>query len=80
MKRSFILAAVLFLSTLALVFSSPSSSRVVKAAPPDPCTKCVARVQRDLDRCEARSGGPTQECYDNYNLGIVDCYATVCEQ
>lgn len=80
MKTSFILAAVLFLFTLALVFSSPSSSRSVKAAPPDPCTKCLGKVQRDLDKCEAQSGGPTQACYDQFNQGIVDCYATVCEQ
>jgi hypothetical protein len=80
MKRSFILAAVFFLSTLAVLFSSPSSSRVVKASPPDPCTKCVAKVQRDFEKCEARAGGPTQECYDGFNQGIVDCYATVCEQ
>ena len=80
MKRSFILPALLFLFALAVLFSSPSSSPVVKAAPPDPCTKCVAKVQRDFEKCEARAGGPTQECYDNFNLGIVDCYATVCEQ
>lgn len=80
MKRSFVLAAMLFLFTLTLVFSSPSGSRAVKASPPDPCTKCLGKVQREFERCEARSGGPTQECYDLFNAGIVECYATVCEQ
>jgi hypothetical protein len=80
MKRSFVLAAALLLSALALTFSMPYSNRVVNAAPPDKCNKCVAKVQRDLDHCEAQSGGPTQACYDQYNAGIVDCYATVCEQ
>jgi hypothetical protein len=80
MKRSFVLVVTLFLFALALAFSSPYGSRVVKADPPDKCNKCVAKVQRDLEQCEARSGGPTQECYDEYNLGIVHCYATVCEQ
>lgn len=80
MKRSFVLAAALLLSTLALTFSSTSSSNVVKASPPDPCTKCLAKVQRRFEKCEAQHGGPSQVCYDQFNADIVECYATVCEQ
>jgi hypothetical protein len=80
MKRSFVLAAALLLSGLALTFSTPYNNRAVNAAPLNKCDKCVAKVQRTLDRCEARSGGPTQACYDQYNAGISHCYATVCEQ
>lgn len=79
MKRSFVLATALFLFALALVFSSPYS--VVRASdPPDKCTKCLEKLERDFERCEAQNGGPSQECYDQFNNDIIHCYATVCEQ
>jgi hypothetical protein len=78
-KRSLVLTATLFLFVLALVFSSPYSSRTVKADQPDPCLKCLAKVQRDFEHCEAKYG-VGQFCYDQFNNGIVACYATVCEQ
>jgi hypothetical protein len=80
MRRPFALAATLVLFVLALAFSLPYSTRTAKAAPPDKCVKCQVKVQRDLEKCEAQHGGPAQECYDQFNQGIVDCYATVCEQ
>lgn len=80
MKRSFVLAAASLLFALALTFSSPYNSRAVNAAPPDPCVKCLGKVQKNFEKCEAQHGGPAQECYDQFNADIVVCYATVCEQ
>ena len=67
---------------LALVLSTPYTARTATAAPqqPDPCVKCQRKVQQRLEKCEAKSGGPTLACYDEFNQGIIDCYATVCEQ
>jgi hypothetical protein len=78
-KRSLTFTATLVLFVLALVFSSPYSARTVKADQPDPCVKCQAKVQRDFEHCEARYG-VSQFCYDQFNQGIINCYATVCEQ
>lgn len=79
MKRSLILTATLVLFVLALAFSSPFPSAAVKAQPPDPCVKCQEKVQRDFEKCEAKYG-VSQFCYDEFNNGIIACYATVCEQ
>ena len=79
MKRPLLLTATLILFVLALVFSSPFRAGVVHAVPPDPCVKCQQKVQHDLEKCEARFG-VSQFCYDQFNQGIVNCYATVCEQ
>jgi hypothetical protein len=65
------------LLTLFLTYTTPTANAVEQ---PDPCVKCQAKVQKRLEQCEAKSGGPTLECYDEFNLGIVECYATVCEQ
>ena len=78
MKRFFVLAALLSLFVLAL--ASPYATRRVAAVPPDKCVKCQGKVQQELDKCEAQNGGPSQFCYDQFNAGIVECYATVCEQ
>jgi hypothetical protein len=80
MKRSFVLALVSLLFALALTLSSPHSSRVVNAAPPDKCVKCLVKLQKDVDRCYAENGETSLECADLFNAGIVHCYATVCEQ
>jgi hypothetical protein len=82
MRRRFsYFSAALISCVLALVFSSPFISRTVKAVPKmDACDECVGQVQKTLDDCEAQNGGPSQFCYDQYNQGIVHCYATVCEQ
>jgi hypothetical protein len=79
MKRSLSLTPMLALFVLALVFSSPYSATTVKAQPPDPCVKCQEKVQRDFEKCEAKYG-VSQFCYDEFNNGIIACYATVCEQ
>jgi hypothetical protein len=72
--------AVIFCA-LALLLSTPYAGRTAHAAQqPDPCVRCQSKVQERLDKCEAQHGGPAQECYDEYNQGIVNCYATVCEQ
>ena len=78
-KRPLLFTVTLVLFVLALVFSSPFSARTVKADQPDPCVKCQAKVQRDFEHCEARYG-VSQFCYDQFNNGIIACYATVCEQ
>lgn len=81
MRRSLVLSVTLLFFALALVFSTPHTSRTAQAVTqPDACDKCVAKVQKRLDKCEAQHGGPAQECYDEFNQGIVYCYATVCEQ
>jgi hypothetical protein len=71
--------ATLVLFVLALVFSSPYSARTVKADQPDPCVKCLQKLERDFEHCEAKYG-VGQYCYDLLNNGIIECYATVCEQ
>ena len=78
-KRSVMFSVTLVLFVLALVFSSPFSARTVKADQPDPCVKCQEKVQRDFEHCEAKYG-VSQFCYDQFNNGIIVCYATVCEQ
>lgn len=80
MKRSFALTATLVLFVLALAFSSSHTSPTAKAKQTDACDECQAAVQAQLDACEAQNGGPSQFCYDQFNQGIVHCYATVCEQ
>jgi hypothetical protein len=82
MKRPFTyFSAALILLVLMLTFSLSLTTRTVKAVRTlDKCDRCVGKVQQRLEKCEAQSGGPTQACYDQYNQGIVDCYATVCEQ
>ena len=81
MRKTFVcLTLSIIFCVLAIVLSTPYATRTASAQQPDPCNKCVAKVQQRLDKCEARSGGPTQACYDQYNQGISDCYATVCEQ
>ena len=72
--------AVIFCA-LALPLSTPYAGRTAQAArQTDACEDCQAAVQRRLEKCEAKAGGPTLKCYDQFNKGIVECYATVCEQ
>ena len=85
MRKTFVcLTLSVIFCLLAVVLPTPYAARTAAAAAapqqPDPCVKCNAKVQQRLEKCEARSGGPTQQCYDEYNQGVVDCYATVCEQ
>jgi hypothetical protein len=82
MRRTFAyVSAALTFCLLMLTLSLNFTTTTVKAVqPPDPCVKCQAKVQKRLDQCEAQHGGPAQVCYDEFNQGIVDCYATVCEQ
>ncbi len=77
MRKTFVsLTLAIAFCLLALVLSTPLAA----GQQPDPCVKCQGKVQQRLEKCEAKSGGPTLACYDEYNQGIVDCYATVCEQ
>lgn len=83
MRKTFVcLTLAVIFCALALLLSTPYAARTARAAQqPDPCVKCQSKVQQRLDKCIERSGGVfTQECADEYNQGIVDCYATVCEQ
>ncbi|MGB9178872.1 MAG: hypothetical protein WCB68_06435 [Pyrinomonadaceae bacterium] len=81
MRRFFVFSVTLVFFALALIFSSPYTSRTVQAVSKiDPCEKCLAKVEKKFEKCEAKHGGPSQECYDLFNQGIIDCYATVCEQ
>ncbi len=82
MRKTFAsLTLALIFCALALLLSTPYAGRTARAArQTDACTDCQAAVQQRLDRCEARNGGPAQKCYDQFNKGIIECYATVCEQ
>ncbi len=82
MRKSFVsFAFAVVFCALALLLSTPYGGRTAHAAKQtDACTECQTQVQQRLDRCEAKAGGPSQKCYDQYNKGIVECYATVCEQ
>jgi hypothetical protein len=83
MRKTFVsLTLAVVFCALALLLSTPYATRTAKAAPqqPDPCLKCLRKVQERSDKCEAKNGGLTQECADEFNQGIVNCYATVCEQ
>ncbi len=77
MKSSRILNATLIFFLLALVFASTFTSHTVKAE--DPCEECMRAVQAQFEACEAAMG-PSNFCYDQFNQGVVFCYATVCEQ
>ena len=82
MRKTFacLTLAVIFCA-LALLLSTPYTGRTAHAAQQaDACEECQAQVQRRLEKCEAKAGGPAQKCYDQFNKGIVECYATVCEQ
>ena len=82
MRKTFacLTLAVIFCA-LALLLSTPYAGRTAHAArQTDACEDCQAAVQQRLERCEARNGGPAQKCYEQFNKGIVECYATVCEQ
>jgi hypothetical protein len=82
MKKTFVsLTLAVVFCVLALLVSTPYASRTAHAAQQvDPCEECQAQVQQRLERCEAKAGGPSQKCYEQFNKGIVECYATVCEQ
>lgn len=82
MRKTFVsLTLAVIFCVLALLLSTPYASRTVKAAQQfDACEDCLAQVQQRLERCEAKAGGPAQKCYEQFNKGIVECYATVCEQ
>lgn len=85
MRKTFacLTLAVIFCA-LALLLSTPYAGRTAHAAQqqqPDPCVKCLHKVEHRLNKCIEKSDGVfTQECGDQFNLDIVECYATVCEQ
>ena len=83
MKRSLVFTSALVFSVLALALSSPFASRTAKAddTKKDKCLTCLAKVQRDYEKCIREQGGETLACGDEvFNPGIVECFATVCEQ
>ena len=83
MKRSLVFTSALVFSVLALVVSTPFASRTVRAdeIKKDKCIPCLAKVQRDYEKCIEQAGAETPECGDQvFNPGIVECFATVCEQ
>lgn len=85
MRKSFVsLTLAVVFCLLALLLSTPYATRTVAAQQqlhqPDPCVRCQTKVQQRFEKCEARYGSGALVCADEYNQGIVDCYATVCEQ
>lgn len=81
MRKTFAgLTLALIFCALALLFPTPYAGGTARAEQSDPCVKCQSKVQQRLDKCIEKSGEFTQECADEFNQGIVDCYATVCEQ
>jgi hypothetical protein len=73
-------SAALSICVLALVFSTPYTTRTVKAAPADRCDDCTAGVYARFAQCQAVHGESYQRCYDDYNEGVVHCFAHFCEQ
>jgi hypothetical protein len=82
MRRIFnCLAAALFICVLALVFSTPYTVRTVKASDPqEKCDHCMQVVVAQFEQCQAVHGESYQRCYDDYNEGVVHCFAHFCEQ
>ncbi len=82
MKRTFILAAALVCFVLALLMSSSPASRMARAddIKKDKCDACLQKLAADQEKCAAKYGEFSQTCADEFNQGIIDCYATVCEQ
>jgi hypothetical protein len=74
MRKTFVtLTLAVVFCALALLLSTPYAGRTAHAAQQiDPCEECMIQVQRRLERCEAKAGGPTQKCYDQYNKGVVE--------
>lgn len=80
MKRyiGYFTAAIIF--CLMLLTLSVPAARTAKAARMDQsCEKCQSKVQERYDKCIARNPSNAVACGDEFNLGIVHCYATVCE-
>jgi hypothetical protein len=80
MKRitSLISAALVF---AALAFALTQPARTVKAADiNDRCNDCTAKNAQQFDQCQAVHGINYQRCYDDYNEGVVHCFAHFCEQ
>lgn len=81
MRKTFVcLTLSVIFCVLAIVLSTPYATRTAAAQQPDPCVKCNMKVQQRFEKCEARYGSGALVCADEYNQGVVDCYATVCEQ
>lgn len=82
MKRSATIAAALVFFTLALLLSSPSGSSTAgaKDLKKDKCDECLQKLAADQEKCAAKHGENSQTCADEFNQGIIDCFATVCEQ
>lgn len=71
-------AALIFFALL-LVFSTSTS--IVKAdPPPQRCEDCMQNVQAHFDKCLAKYGQEHIPCYDEFNEGVVHCFAHFCEQ
>lgn len=81
MRRTFTyFSAALVFFVLMMCLSTPYTIRTVKADPTDPCLKCLGKLQKEYEKCEAKYGGPNIVCDEQFNQGIIECYATVCEQ
>ncbi|HEY0406698.1 MAG TPA: hypothetical protein VGC89_13285 [Pyrinomonadaceae bacterium] len=75
------LGAVVIACGLAFALSTPVALRVVKASDlQQQCDDCTIRNARQFDQCLAVHGETYQRCYDDYNEGVVHCFAHFCEQ
>lgn len=73
------LSTALVFFALIIVFSA-SSTRNVKADPKDKCLDCLEKVQIAYEKCVARYGEINSPCGEEFNQGIIHCYAHWCEQ
>jgi hypothetical protein len=74
---AFFTAAIIF-CLLMLAFSLPATRTAEAARPDQTCEHCQRKVGEKYEKCIAKNpSDPT--CGDEFNLGIVHCYATVCE-
>jgi hypothetical protein len=80
-KISVCFSAALTACVLALTLSTPVAVRVVKASDlQERCDDCTINNARRFDQCQAVHGQNYQRCYDDYNEGVVHCFAHFCEQ
>lgn len=80
MRRTLGYLSTAFVFFVLMLAFATSSTRTAKADPPDRCLHCLENVQAHFEKCLAKYGENHIPCYDEFNEGIVHCYAHFCEQ
>ncbi|HEV7892712.1 MAG TPA: hypothetical protein VGP08_19010 [Pyrinomonadaceae bacterium] len=79
MKRtlSSVSAALAFFAVVFALTLPPGTARAADIN--ERCNDCLAKTQRDYERCQAKYGFDNR-CDDQFNKDIVHCYRNFCEQ